>query len=250
MVYQNPQGPTAFENRWAPRSAQQWVAIQNGTTSINASVTGEAIYTPPAAIAGAPGSSAQANISELGRAATVASIGGAVMSMVGNYYAIQNQKDQLKSQALSMRFAAQVAEFNKNMIEQAAGRLGETMKWQIGMTRMRAGEEKATARANAAGRGVKVDSGSAAELERAVELMSQIDAMTIGENYQDRITQLERGATNQGNQALIQGVSASNIMRSAQSLSPAAGFLATGIGSAGKVAGMFYDRFGRDGRIS
>lgn len=186
-------------------------------------------------------------INALGDASVVASIGGSVMQSIGAFYSLKSQQDQLKAQALSLDFAAQVAEFNSNLIQQQAARMEEATQQQVGLSRMRYAEAKASARASAAARGVKVDSGSAAETERALELMSQIDAMTIEANGDERVSGLERSATDQRNRGLLAGVSARNVRSTASSISPAAAFFTSEVGNAGRVAGMFYDRFGTDG---
>lgn len=190
----------------------------------------------------------QGFIDTLGDVNLVLSMAGSVTQAIGNFYAVKAQQDDLKAQALSMDFAAQVAEFNKNLAEQEVARVQEARQQQVGLLRMRTAEEKASARASAAGRGVKIDSGSAAETERAIELMSQIDAMTIEANFEQQARNVERGATEQGNRALLTRASAKNIRSTAKSLSPAAAYITTEIGNAGRVAGMFYDRFGREGR--
>ena len=186
----------------------------------------------------------QARINDLKNASIALSIGGSVTSAIGNYYAVLGQRDQHKAQALSMDFEAQVAEFNANLIEQQIGRARDAARNQIGISNMRYAEEKAAARANAAARGVKVQSGSAGERERAVEIMKQIDAMTIQVNSEERIASLEQGKSNQESAAIIGRESSRNIRSTARSISPEVSYLATEIGNAGRVANMFYDRFG------
>ncbi len=186
----------------------------------------------------------QARINDLKNASIALSVGGSVTSAIGNYYAVLGQRDQLKAQALSMDFEAQVAEFNANLIEQQVARARDSAKNQIGISNMRYGEERAAARANAAARGVKVQSGSAGERERATELMKQIDAMTIQANSEERIASLEQGKANQESAAIIGRESSRNIRSTARSISPAVTYLTTEIGNAGRVANMFYDRFG------
>jgi len=176
------------------------------------------------------------------------SIGGSVTQAIGNFYAVKQQQDQLKAQALSLDFAGQVAEFNSNMIQQQAARLGQSVRQQVGVSRMRYAEAQATARASAAARGVKVDSGSAAEYEAALNLMSQIDAMTIEASGDEQMASLEAGATDQRNRALLNRTSAANVRSTARSLSPVSAYVATEVGNAGRVSGMFYDRFGVEGR--
>ena len=191
------------------------------------------------------GTGYQGFIDTLGDVSMTATIGGSVVQAIGAFYSVKAQQDQYKAKALSLDFAEQVAEFNSRLIQRQAAGVEQAMRQQVGVSRMRAAEAKASVRASAAGRGVKVDSGSAAEAERAIELMSQIDAMTIEANGEDRIAGLEASAADQRGRGLIAGVSARNTRSSAKSMSPAAAYLTTEIGNAGRVAGMFYDRFGR-----
>lgn len=190
----------------------------------------------------------QSFINGLGNFSMGMSIGGGVTEAIGNFYAVRSQQDQLKAQSLSLDFAAQVAELNMTLTSQAVARMGEARQQQVGLLRMRTADERAKARASAAGRGVKVDSGSAAEAQHAIELMSQIDAMTLEANFDERIEAAERGAADQGASALLSRASARNMRATARSLSPEAAYLTTEIGGAGRVAGMFYDRFGVDRR--
>jgi hypothetical protein len=189
----------------------------------------------------------QSFLDRLSSVSIVASVGGSALQAVGNFYAVKAQEDQMKAQALSLDFAQQAAQFNSRLIQQQAARVEQSMQQQVGLSRMRGAEAQASARASAAARGVKVDSGSAREQQDAIELMSQIDAMTIESNIGNLISGLERSATDQSNQGLLAGVSARNIRASAKSLNPASAYLTTEIGNAGRVAGMFYDRFGRSG---
>ena len=222
MVYQNPHAPPSIRG-------MSYAEAQQSTAQFQA----DQRY--------------QGFINSLGDASVVATIGGSVVQAIGAFYAVKAQQDQLKSQALSLDFAEQVAEFNSNMIQQQAARVEQATQQQVGLSRMRGAEAKASARASAAARGVKVDSGSAAETERAIELMSQIDAMTIEANGDERVSSLERSAVDQKNRGMLAGVSARNVRSTARSLSPAAASLTSQVGNAGRVAGMFYDRFGRDG---
>lgn len=189
----------------------------------------------------------QGFIRNLNAFSKVLAVGGGVTQAIGNFYAVRAQQDQLRARELSLEFAGQVAELNKNLAEQQVADVMRASQQQVGLSRMRYAEAKASARASAAARGVKVDSGSAAETERALELMSQVDAMTIEMNFEEQAGAVERGAANQEASALLSRASARNIRSTARSLSPAAAFLTTEIGNAGRVAGAFYDRFGRDG---
>lgn len=198
--------------------------------------------------AGLADQSYQDFIDNLGSFSMAMSIGGNVTQAIGNYYAVQQQQAQLESQALSMDFAAQVAELNMNLTEQAVARMGEARQQQLGLLSMQTAERRAAAATSAAGRGVKIDSGSAIEQQSAIELMSQVDAMTLEANFEERISAAERGAATQKSQALLSRVSASNIRSTARSISPEGAYLSTEIGGAARVSGMFYDRFGVDRR--
>lgn len=92
-------------------------------------------------------------INSLADFSAVIGVAGNVTQAIGNYYAVQSQQDQLKAQALSLDFAETVTEFNKNLAEQQAARITQTAQQQVGLSRMRYAEAKASARASAAARG-------------------------------------------------------------------------------------------------
>jgi len=185
----------------------------------------------------------QAFINNLSDFSFAMSIGGAVSSAIGAYYQLVNQKNQLKSQALSMEFASQTAELNANLAEQQVARIRESAENEIGRSNMEYAQQKGAARASAGGRGVVVDQGSSAEQQRAIDLVKHIDALTITLNAEGQMSDVMMEAANQRASAALSRVSAKNISKTAKSLSPEGAFLATAVGGAGKVASMYYDQF-------
>tara|TARA_R100001510_G_C7656944_1_gene217756 strand:- start:12154 stop:12765 length:612 start_codon:yes stop_codon:yes gene_type:complete len=186
----------------------------------------------------------QAFINKVGDFSMAMTIGGGLTSAIGAYYGVVNAQNQLKSQALSLKFAGQTAELNANLTEQQIAKVREASETQIGLSNMRYAEDIANARLSAAGRNVKVNQGSAAEKQRALRLMKEIDAMRIRVNAAGQMASLEIGAADQRANSLLNQVSAGNVAKTAKSMSPGSAFMSTAVGSAGRVAGMYYERFG------
>ena len=61
---------------------------------------------------------------------SIMSIGGAVTGAIGSYYAAQNQKAQLESQASSLRFQADISQLNAVQAEFTAQQI--TCAWVLG----------------------------------------------------------------------------------------------------------------------
>jgi len=188
-------------------------------------------------------------LDDLGNFSLGAQIGGQVTQAIGNYYAAQSQRDQLKARALSADFAAQTAEFNMRMASHRAAKVREAAEQQVGLTRMRYAEERASARAGAAARGVDVDEGSALEQERAIQLASEIDSMTIQMNADEQAFGVELEGANQATAAAMARVSARNIRSTANAISPTAAYFTTEVGNAARTGSAFYERFGNRGRV-
>ena len=186
----------------------------------------------------------QAFINKVGDFSMAMTIGGGLTSAIGAYYGVVNAQNQLKSQALSLKFAGQTAELNANLTEQQIAKVREASETQIGLSNMRYAEDIANARLSVAGRNVKVNQGSAAEKQRALRLMKEIDAMRIRVNAAGQMASLEIGAADQRANSLLNQVSAGNVAKTAKSMSPGSAFMSTAVGSAGRVAGMYYERFG------
>jgi hypothetical protein len=179
-------------------------------------------------------------VQAMSQTGSIFAIGGAVTGAIGSYYAAQNQKAQLESQASSMRFQSDISELNAAQAEFTAQqilRAGQQKQGQIGL---RAGKIKSSQRASMAARGIDLGVGSAVETIATTDLMKEIDMLTVNA---DTVRSSEAARLQRQNYltaSALQDVSASNLAASGDSISP---FMAAGssiLGSAGSVANAWY----------
>jgi hypothetical protein len=179
-------------------------------------------------------------IGAMSQTGSIFAIGGAVTGAIGSYYAAQNQKAQLDSQASSMRFQSEISQLNAAQAEFTAQqilRAGQQKQGQIGL---RAGKIKSSQRASMAARGIDLGVGSAVETIATTDLMKEIDMLTVNA---DTVRSSEAARLQRQNYltaSAMQDVSASNLAASGDSISP---FMAAGssiLGSAGSVANAWY----------
>jgi hypothetical protein len=179
-------------------------------------------------------------VQAMSQTGSIFAIGGAVTGAIGSYYAAQNQKAQLESQASSMRFQSDISELNAAQAEFTAQqilRAGQQKQGQIGL---RAGKIKSSQRASMAARGIDLGVGSAVETIATTDLMKEIDMLTVNA---DTVRSSEAARLQRQNYltaSAMQDVSASNLAASGDSISP---FMAAGssiLGSAGSVANAWY----------
>jgi len=179
-------------------------------------------------------------VQAMSQTGSIFAIGGAVTGAIGSYYAAQNQKAQLESQASSMRFQSDISELNAAQAEFTAQqilRAGQQKQGQIGL---RAGKIKSSQRASMAARGIDLGVGSAVETIATTDLMKEIDMLTVNA---DTVRSSEAARLQRQNYltaSAMQDVSASNMAASGDRISP---FMAAGssiLGSAGSVANAWY----------
>jgi hypothetical protein len=179
-------------------------------------------------------------VQAMSQTGSIFAIGGAVTGAIGSYYAAQNQKAQLDSQASSMRFQSEISQLNAAQAEFTAQqilRAGQQKQGQIGL---RAGKIKSSQRASMAARGIDLGVGSAVETIATTDLMKEIDMLTVNA---DTVRSSEAARLQRQNYltaSAMQDVSASNLAASGDSISP---FMAAGssiLGSAGSVANAWY----------
>jgi len=178
-------------------------------------------------------------------AAVVLAIGGALNSMVSAYYGVIAQKDAAKEQAAQLDFEAQVSEMNAVLVEQQISKGRDALRKNIGASQLAYRERMAQEKAGAAARNVKVDSGSAEEQQAALQLTSDLDALTLTTDAEMQFSGMARQATNLKGEAAMNRVQASNLRKTAKAMSPEAAFLTQGISSAARVTSMFYKQFGQ-----
>lgn len=175
-------------------------------------------------------------IKGIGNASSILAVSGAITGAIGSFYAAQSQQIALKSQASSLKFQARMADINARGAEFGAQQTLLAGERAIGSYTMRAGQQKASSQASMAARGVDVSTGSAAQVHASMDLVKQIDVININANAVRQAEAQRIQAANYRTQAVMSGVSASNLTASASTISPwAAGFTSL-LGGATAVA--------------
>lgn len=177
--------------------------------------------------------------SSLSAVGGIAQIGGALMSAIGNYYAVQSQQYQLRSQALAAEFEASMANINARQAEMDAQAVMRARDREIAQLTARYGQEKAAVRTSAAGRGVTVGVGSARDVEAGLELSKLVDVMTLNRNAVRESNARRMQAADLRNRSLLGGVSAENARASARSLNPRLAFHSAALAGVGQAANNY-----------
>lgn len=196
----------------------------------------ESLMGPPAALAGSPGMTTGETLMTGG---LILSAFGAVNGAIGSYYAAESQKNQLKMQAQNQRFAAQMSALNARQAEFGAQQTMRAGQREIGRYTMAAGQQRASAEAAMAARGIQAGVGSAKEVMTSMKLMSEIDRLTMDSNLVRQTEAMRSQQINYMAQAAIQGTSASNISATANTISPFSATFSSLLGSASSVGGMW-----------
>ena len=167
-------------------------------------------------------------------------VSGAVTGAIGSYYAAQSQKNQLESQASSMRFQSDISQLNAAQAEFTAQqilRAGQQRQGQIGL---RAGKIKSSQRASMAARGIDLGVGSAVETIATTDLMKEIDMLTTNAETVRSAEAARLQRQNYLTASAMQDVSAMNLAGSAASISPTMALTGSLLGSAGSVANAWF----------
>lgn len=162
---------------------------------------------------------------------------GGINSAVGSYYAAQSQQYQLKSQALNFQYQGVMARMNSQAAERDAQSILEASKTQIGQYTMQAGQAKAGAKTEMAGRGLVLGQGSAREVEASMDIVKDVNVLNMNANAVRAAAAQRTAAQTYRSQSLLDDVSAKNATRGADSMSPFAGAF-TSLLSSGSQVGM------------
>lgn len=164
---------------------------------------------------------------------------GALMSAVGSFYAVQTQKYQAKSAALSLEFEASMANLNARAAEQDAQAILKAGQQEAGQYALAMAQEKESARTSSAAAGVVGGVGSAAEVQASYQLAKEIDVLTIKTNSVRAANNARMGAQDQRNRASIARTSAGNVRAGAGTLNPGLAAGGSLLGSAGTLASQW-----------
>lgn len=178
--------------------------------------------------------------SEMKNMGPILGISGAINGAIGSYYALKSQENQLKSQAMNLEFKSAMDKINAQVMETQAQGIMFQGERQGAMVGLRAGQVKAKARSSMAGRGIQLGEGNAAEVIASTDLMKEVDMLTVNANTVRAAEAARTQAVNFGNQSLLEGVSAGNLMASANSISPFLGAYTSMLGSATTLANAWY----------
>jgi hypothetical protein len=149
---------------------------------------------------------------------------GAINSAIGSYFAAQSEKNRLKAQALNAKFSSEMAAINARGAEFSAQRSMESAHRAIGRYTMGAGQAKASARTAMAARGIAAGTGSARDVIASMDLIKEIDRLTMDANAVREAEALRTQAFNFRTQGTMDAMTAGNLRRTAGSISaPMAG---------------------------
>lgn len=218
-LYQEPQGPQGplpmgplpdFELEFPGIGAD--LGIQRAAPfpyEPNAAVVGASAGLSPTELATpvAPSSS----ISAVG----IAQLFGGGLAMIGTFFGIKGQQEQLKTQSLSMEHEASMSAVTARQAEKEALSIEEAGAFEKGAYGMQARSDESTRTANMAGRGIQLGVGSAAEVQASGKFIEAVDKMSIDLNTANAAAAARTAGVNARNRGLLAGVSARNLRRSA-----------------------------------
>lgn len=187
-----------------------WENIENFFTGANTNTTGM----NPAQAKVATGAASIKNIG------LFTSVMGGINSAIGSYYAAQTAQYQAKSQASSLNFQSDMAALNASQAELSAQSILEQGKTQVSQYTMRYGQERSSAVTHMAASGVALGEGSSKEVLASMDLVKDLDVLSINSNATRAAWSERAAATNYSNQSLIDRTSAQNANRTAGSISP------------------------------
>lgn len=165
-----------------------------------------------------PGSDAVADSLLVGGG--IASIFGATASAIGGFFDAESQRQQLKSQQLTMEFESYVSAINARAAERDAVAILDAGRQEVQFSDLRAAAAKAADKTSAASRGVAVGVGSAAEIAASTEIARRIDRATIKLNAVRDANAARTRGINARIAGQMAGVSARNLGSSAGSIRP------------------------------
>lgn len=169
----------------------------------------------------------------------IVSIFGAVNGAIGSFYAAQNQQNQLRMQAQNQAFSAEMGRINQRAARYTAAQLNEAGQQQAGAYTMRAGQARAGARAAMAGRGIQLGTGSAREVIGSMDIVKEIDRLSMSAANVRAQEAAKLQAFNIGTQALMSDISAQNLRASANTIYPGLALGTSLLGSAADIGGMW-----------
>ena len=212
------------------------VQVPFSTSMTGPTLIGGQSYAPPAV----PSVDALGGLAQgLMVAGPIISIFGAINSAIGTYYAAESQKTQLQQQAQNQRFAAEMARINQRGAEFTATQIGRAGQQQIGRYTMGAGQQRAGTRAALAARGATLGTGTAAEIVGSMDVIKEIDVLSMDAATVRAQEAAKMQAFNLGTQAMMADISARNISATASTIYPGMQLGTSLLTSAADIGGMW-----------
>lgn len=163
---------------------------------------------------------------------------GGIVSTIGAVGQSVIARETTKAASDTQRYVEWQASQNARLAELDAQQILRAGRSRIGQITAQAGQVKARQRVSAAARGVDVGQGSAAEVQATTDLVKEIEAMTITKDSVRAAGATRLQARGYEAQSLLSGVSAGNLRRSANSISPAMAGAGSLLSSAGRFASV------------
>jgi hypothetical protein len=164
---------------------------------------------------------------------------GAANSAIGSFYSAQSQQNQLKMQAQNQAFAAEMARVNQGMARFTAGATMREGQERIGRYTMGAGQARASAKAALAARGGVLSEGAPAEVLGSMDLVKEIDKLTMSAANVRAAEAAKLQAFNIGVGATMADISAQNLQATASTIYPGLSLGTSLLGSATDIAGTW-----------
>ncbi len=171
-------------------------------------------------------------IQKLSTLGLYASIAGASMTVLGNFYNVKSMQSVTRQQAADLAFQSSMSNINARAAEFDAASLLAAGRSEGARLGLQYGQAKGAARASFGGRGIKVGKGSSAEALASIELSKRMDLYTVNSNAVRAANAARTQAQNFRTQGAMASVSAQNAYGTARSLSPGlsvAGSLLSGV---------------------
>ncbi len=184
------------------------------------------------------------NMGALQIGGAITAVFGAVSSALGTYYQAESAKNQYKSQALNEKFQSQMSAINARGAEFGAQQSLMSNQKEIGRYTMGAGQAKSSAKAAMAARGLQAGVGSSAEAIASMNLIKEIDVLTMSSKSVRQAEAIRTQAQNYRNQSVMSGLSAANLNTTAGTINPYVG-LSTSLLTSASDIGMNWVRNNR-----
>lgn len=159
-------------------------------------------------------------LSGLEKFGVISGAAGVLTGAIGAFAGASAEKFKTKSLALQLKHQEDMMRFNIRQNESQAQWLNQVYNKKIQMQTLRQGNRKSTAKASFAARGIQMGVGSTKDVFVSSEVLNTIENLTINSNKVRAITNKRLQGVGMEIKADMMGLSASNMLASAGSISP------------------------------